>query len=81
MARLPAGICFVVQSKAQNQQKWQLDDQFDVDPENGVDEGSAQAQAQAAFDALYGAHQGGSVREYRMLRCEKYGYEVRPVGA
>lgn len=53
MAQAPDGIIFTVESKAAGQQKWQVEDQFTVDTANGYPEGNAQADALAAFQALY----------------------------
>lgn len=67
---------FMVQSKTSGQQKWQLEDRWDVVP-GTLEEAEARAQAQAAFDALLAAHSGGT-REYRMVHCTELAYEVRP---
>lgn len=68
---------FMVQTKTSGQQKWQLEEQYDIDPVT-LPEGEAGALAQVAFDTLLASHSGGS-REYRMVRCTELAYEVRPV--
>lgn len=65
---------YMVQSKRSGQQKWQLEDQFDL----AGDTTGAFGQAMAAFDALVAGHTGGTA-EYRMVRCTELAYEVRPV--
>lgn len=78
MPRYPDGIAFTVESKTAGQQKFQLEEQFIVNRGAGYEESQALADARAAWESLYGAHTGGT-REYRLIRCEEYGYEVRPI--
>jgi hypothetical protein len=78
MPRYPDGVAFTVESKTSGQQKFQVEDQFVVDLASGYPEGVALADARAAWDALYTNHNGGT-REYRLVRCEELGFEVRPI--
>lgn len=75
MAQLPDGIAFVIESKTAGQPKWHREDEFIADIASGYPESDAQADAQAAFDALHAAHSGGT-REYHMLKCVELAYEV-----
>lgn len=78
MARLPNGVTFVVETKNQNQAKWQLDEEFQVDAINGPQESEAQEAAFAAFTAALAAYAGGQ-REYRVMKCIGLSYEERPL--
>ena len=78
MAQLPNGVTFVVETKNENQTKWQLDEEFPVDLINGPQESEAQEAAFAAFTAALAAYSGGS-KEYRIMKCIELSYEPRPL--
>ena len=77
MAQLPSGVTFVVETKNENQTKWQLDEEFPVDAVNGP-QSEAQEAAFAAFTAALAAYSGGT-REYRVMKCIELSYEMRPL--
>jgi hypothetical protein len=78
MSRLPDGMSFVIQSKNLNQQKWQTVDEFIPDAANGYMESNAYEDANAAFQLVFGNHNGGTT-EYQLMKCIEQGYEVRPL--
>lgn len=78
MPRYPDGVAFTVESKTAGQQKFQIEEQFLVNRAAGFDDQAAENAARAAWEALYTGHNGGT-REYRYLKCEERGYEVRPI--